>query len=151
MKSVANVKREIRILGLDACNPKVTIGVIVRGGLYLDGILSFSKRISSGALAREITETKYFPELRITMVHDPNETLNSSVIRHITQLPLISVPLVGGKSALGRISETKQFRWPSSARLDPAILARILELTQVSGHLPEPVRIAHLLSRTTRF
>lgn len=147
MKSLANVKREIRILGLDACNPNVTIGAILRGGLYLDGILSFSKRISSAALAKEITETKYFPELKITMVHDPNETLNSPLIRQMTQLPLIYVPVVNNNSVRERTCEPKQYRQPSSMRLDATILARILELTQVRGHLPEPVRIAHLLSK----
>jgi endonuclease V-like protein UPF0215 family len=148
MKSIANVKREIRILGLDTCNPKLTIGAIVRGGLYLDGILAFSNTISSGTLAREIAETKYFPELRMAMVHDPDGSLNSRMIRQITRLPLVHVPLVNSKSVRGGISTApRHYNQPSPARPDPAILARILEITHVRGYLPEPVRIAHLLSK----
>jgi endonuclease V-like protein UPF0215 family len=148
MKPLGNVKEEIRILGIDACNPGVTVGAIVRGGLYLDGVIAFSKKNSSSALAYEITETKYFPELRIIMVHDPNGSLNSPAIRRITQLPLIDVPIVANNRAkVARPVGPRQYRRRDQVGLDPVMLRRILELTEGRGRLPEPVRIAHLLSK----
>src|SRR6266566_1942021 len=41
IRPIGTVKKEIRSLGLDTCNPRSTIGVIVRGGTYLDGVVSF--------------------------------------------------------------------------------------------------------------
>ena len=152
MKSLKSVKPEIRILGLDSCNPRVIIGAIVRGGRYLDGVLAFSKKNSPGKLAREITETMYFPELRIIMVHNPNGSLNASTIQRITQLPLINISIISNDRAKSaRSSGPKQHRERNQAGLDPTLLRRILELTQAKGHLPEPVRIAHLLSKLRFF
>jgi endonuclease V-like protein UPF0215 family len=152
MKSVGNVKKEIRILGLDACNSRVIIGAIVRGGLYLDGILAFSKKISSDQLAREITQTKYFPELRIIMLHDRYGNLNPRILQRITQLPFINIPHVENKRAHGArdFGSTRYQDW-SARGLDPSMLRRILGLTQVRGPLPEPARIAHLLAKLHTF
>jgi endonuclease V-like protein UPF0215 family len=147
-ESLRNVKKEIRILGLDACNPKITIGAIVRGGLYLDGVLAFPKKINSAELAREITETKYFPELRVIMIHDPKHRLNSRVIRRITAMPLIQVPLDSKTNDRNReTSETESGQHWGRTALHPSTLRKILALTQVRGALPEPARIAHLLAK----
>jgi endonuclease V-like protein UPF0215 family len=147
-ESLRNVKKEIRILGLDACNPKILIGAIVRGGLYLDGVLAFPLKNNSVELAREITETKYFPELRVIMIHDPIHRLNSRVIQRITAMPLIQVPLgtktkVGNRETLGN----KSSRDRRGTVLHPSVLRRILALTQGREVLPEPARIAHLLAK----
>jgi endonuclease V-like protein UPF0215 family len=146
-ESLRNVKKEIRILGLDACNPKITIGAIVRGGLYLDGVLVFPRKINSVELARNIIGTKYFPELRVIMIHDPIHRLNSLVIRRITAMPLIQVPLgtktkVGNRGALGN----QPGRYWRGTALDRSTQRKIVTLTLVRGALPEPARIAHLLA-----
>jgi len=147
-KSLTKVRKEIRILGLDACNPKITIGAIVRGGLYLDGILTFQQNINSDELAREIAETKYFPELRVIMSHDPKHRLNSRTIQRITAMPLIEIPLsIRTKVRLAETKEDQSGQGWKGAALDPLILKKILALTRVTGHMPEPVRIAHLVAK----
>jgi endonuclease V-like protein UPF0215 family len=152
MKRLDNPKKEIRILGLDASNPNVTIGAIVRGGLYLDGVLTFSGKINSSQLAREITKTKYFPELRIIMVHDPNGKLNPRAIGRITRLPSIDVLLGANDRAKGaRGSPSKHHREGGSSGISPAMKTRILELTKATGRMPEPVRIARLLAKLQVF
>src|SRR2546430_12592825 len=40
-RPIGTIKKETRTLGLDTCDPGLTIGVIVRGGTYVDGIISF--------------------------------------------------------------------------------------------------------------
>ncbi len=150
-KTLRNVKKEIRILGLDTCNPKITIGAIVRGGLYLDGVLAFAGQIRAAELAQQITETKYFPELRVIMIHDPRRRLNPRVIRRVTAMPLIQVPR--GKTKFGNGEgphDESRKNWVRTA-LHPSALGKILALTLLRGSLPEPVRIAHLLAKLHMF
>ena len=151
MKSLANLKKETRILGLDACNARTIIGAVVRGGLYLDGVLSFSKRESSGQLGREISKSKYFPELKIILIHDPERHLDSAEIRRITRLFLINVPIVENNKTRGAISGRPSYDRRQAGGLDPSALRRIPGLTQVRGDLPEPVRIAHILGKLRVF
>jgi endonuclease V-like protein UPF0215 family len=151
MKSLTGLKKEIRILGLDACNARVVIGAVLRGGLYLDGVLAFSKKERSGQLGREISESKYFPELKIIMVHDPGSRLDSAEIRRTTRLLLINAPYLENNKARGAISERSSYHRNQTQGLDPSTLRRIPGLTQVRGGLPEPVRIAHILGKLRVF
>jgi len=151
MKSLTNSKKEIRILGLDACSGRIVIGAVVRGGLYLDGVLAFSKNDSSGQLGREISESKYFPELKIIMLHDPDRRLDPSEIRRTTRLPLITVPYVENNKARGAISGRSSHHRHHAQGLDPSTLRNIPGLTQSTGGLPEPVRIAHILGKLRVF
>src|SRR2546427_645944 len=82
IRPIGTVKKEIRTIGLDTCNPRLTIGVIVRGGTYLDGIISFrsSGNDASRTLAKRIIESEYFPQLRAIMQYDPDHQLGSTVV-----------------------------------------------------------------------
>jgi endonuclease V-like protein UPF0215 family len=142
---LTHVKDEVRILGLDCCNPRVTIGAVVRGGLYLDGIVSFPKKHTTVQLTNSIRETKYFPELRLIMIHGFTRDLNSATIERISRLPVIKVSR-GAKMRRGTF-EGKEFGLLVKTKLDRPTLRRILTLTQVLGPLPEPIRVAHLLAK----
>src|SRR5438132_4350235 len=72
---IRTVKPEIRILGIDACGDGAIVGAIVRGGLYLDGILNFQETIT-GNVSEQIHQSRYYPELRVIMLHDPKSRLN---------------------------------------------------------------------------
>src|SRR5438309_11806883 len=91
IRAIGTVKKEIRSLGLDTCNPRLTIGVIVRGGTYLDGVVSLpsSRNDASRTLAERFIESEYFPELRAIMQYDPDDQLDSTVEERITKLPTI--------------------------------------------------------------
>ena len=84
-RPIGTIKKEIRTLGLDICNPRLTIGAIVRGGTYLDGVVSFpsSRNNASRTLAKRIIESEYFPELRAIMQYDPDDQLDSTVVERI--------------------------------------------------------------------
>jgi len=147
-RSLKNVKEEIRILGLDACNPRVVVGAVVRGGLYLDGVVVFPRRLRAGQLANEIKSSKYFPELRTIMVHDLHRDLSSETIERITRLPTIRVSLDGRSWDRGTgVLYKRQYKLRIRTRLDQSSLRKVLGITQVISHVPEPLRIAHLLAK----
>lgn len=151
-RAIRTVKNEIRILGLDFCAPRVVVGAVVRGGLFQDGVfcLRRMKDPFSEDIAKGIVETKYFPELRSIMIHDPADTLDSSRIERRTRLPVIKVSeepmsMRGYRLVHGRRADL----WVKT-RLRTLIMNRILSVTWTMGLFPEPVRVAHILSETIR-
>ena len=143
--TVETVKEEIRVLGLDTCRKGEVFGAVVRGGKYLDGVVHFEfSKGGDGELCERIRGTKYFPELRILMLHDPRKQLLPDLLEQITGLPVIRVseranagPLVF-RSKLGAVAQ--------QSHLTKQIANKILSVTWTSGNLPEPARIAHLLA-----
>ena len=87
------IKKEIRTLGLDLCNPRRLVGAVVRGGVYLDGVLVFPSNPipESRSIASAILETRFFPELRLIMTHDPKARTDPRVIEKWTKLPVIQI------------------------------------------------------------
>src|SRR5438093_1332717 len=87
------IKREIRTLGLDLCNPRRLVGAIVRGGAYLDGVVVFPSNPipKSRSIASAILATRFFPELRLIMMHDSKARIDPKVIEKWTKLPVIQI------------------------------------------------------------
>lgn len=148
------VKKEIRTLGVDLCNPRRLIGAIVRGGAFLDGVVVFpSKPIpNSRSMASAITAMRFFPELRLIMVHGPEKRLEPRIIERLTKLPVIQI----NSSREGKTDGYKPYRIGRKllgikSRLPLEVIQEILSTTWVIGRLPEPVRIAHLLGRSRLF
>ncbi|HEV2120266.1 MAG TPA: hypothetical protein VGS11_09220 [Candidatus Bathyarchaeia archaeon] len=148
------VKKEIRILGLDFCNPRRQVGAVVRGGHYLDGIVVFPARPipQNRAIASAILRTRFFPELRLIMVHHTRHRLDAKVIEKLTKLPVVEVASANKRASNGFESYkigSKKSQIASS--LPSETLQEILSTTWLTGTLPEPLRIAHLVSRSRIF
>jgi endonuclease V-like protein UPF0215 family len=145
------VKKQIRILGLDLCNPRRLVGAVTRGGDYLDGVLVLPSRVmlETTWIASAIVRTRFFPELRLIMTHDPKRQLDPKVIERLTKLPVITVDSTRKRRSSGfkpyKIGQ-KQFLVKST--LPPSVLQEILSTTWATGMLPEPLRIAHLLAKS---
>ena len=152
-RTITTVKKEIRILGLDTCDPLGVIGAVVRGGLFQDGVFFLPQKRdqSSKDVANRILETKYFPELRSIMVHDLTGRLDPARIESRTELPVIEVSREAPIRGIGckRFHSKRADIWVKT-KLHTLIIEKILAITWTTGHLPEPVRVAHVLSRTTR-
>lgn len=146
-KSLKILKKETRILGLDKCNPLVTTGAIVRGGLFLDGVVSFPANISTEDLANVISRSKYFPELRLMMIHDRSHSSDLCALYRSTGLPVILVTSRSHNDARTRSRGSNPIQGWKVTGLDRPMLEKIQTLTHVKGVLPEPVRIAHLLAK----
>lgn len=145
-KPLTILKKETRILGLDFCNPRLIIGAVVRGGLFLDGVITLPQKRDT--LGRKIRETRYFPELKLIMIHDVKRLIEAPQMHQIIGLPIIAVRISGpvrARVSRGEVaSETRQWE---TIGLDPSMLAQIQTITKTKGALPEPLRIAHLLGK----
>ena len=141
---INTVKKEIRILGLDTCRLGRVFGAVVRGGLYLDGVILIP---SEKEVAMTIRESRYYPELRAVMLHDPRNRLRSEAIEKRAKLPMIQVS--SSKPARKGYLQFKSKRgslWLRTNIPSPTI-EQVLSTTWTLGRLPEPARIAHLLAR----
>ena len=135
-----NVKKEIRTLGLDLCNPQRLVGAIVRGGVYIDGVEAFPLNpiLKSRSIGSAILGTRFFPELRLIMTHDPETRLDTKVIEKLTKLPVIQVNSARMKNPSGfkpyKVGGKKlQVKSP----LLPGTIQEILSTTWTTG--PPPV------------
>jgi len=148
------VKKEIRTLGLDLCNPQRLVGAVVRGGTFLDGVMIFpSKSIpKSKPIASAILGTRFFPELRLIMTHDPKLRLDPKVIERLIRLPVIQVDSTRERNSDGFKPYKVGRKWLQvRSFLPPRVLQEILSTTWATGMLPEPLRIAHLVARSRFF
>ena len=148
------VKKEIRTLGLDLCNPRRLVGAVVRGGTFLDGVVVFpSKPIpKSRSIGSAILGTRFFPELRLIMTHDPEVRLDAKIIEKLTGLPVIQIDSARKRDSDGFKPYMVERKWLQVKSLvPPGVLQEILSTTWTTGMLPEPLRIAHLVARSRFF
>ena len=141
---IRTVKPEIRILGIDACRDGAIVGAIVRGGLYLDGILNFQETIT-GNVSEQIHQSRYYPELRVIMLHDPKSRLNIRQLWKTTGLPVIAITKTRLRLRHNYTLEKKNKIIYASSQLNPETIKQVIHLSWTIDDLPEPVRIAHLL------
>ena len=147
-KSPPIFRSESRVLGLDTCNPDIIIGSILRGGLFLDGVLTFSADLKTKRLASKINTTKYRPELRAIMIHDPSMILDSSTIARMTGLPVLgAVASAKGHPAGQRRLSLVTGRRRNMIQSRRSTIDQIPGVKEIRGGLAEPVRIAHLLAK----
>ena len=152
IRPIGTIKREIRILGLDTCGGEEVLGAIVRGGSFLDGIVRFKpQERTEQKLAEDVLATKYYPELRALMLHDTNNVFRTSVLQALVGLPVIKVSSARKKSKNYSVFRSSRGTLFHQSDIASAVTARILALTWSMGTLPEPVRIAHLLSKRAKF
>jgi len=148
------IKKEIRTIGLDLCNPRRLVGAIVRGGVYLDGVVVFPSNPTpkSRSIATAILETRFFPELRLIMTHDPKALIDPKIVERLTKLPVIRVNSARKRSLNGfKPYKVGRKKLQVKSSLLPRTLQEILSTTWTIGTLPEPLRIAHLLGRSRFF
>ena len=145
------IKKEIRTLGLDLCNPRRFMGAVVRGGVYLDGVVVFPSNPipKSRSIALAILGTRFFPELRLIMTHDPETRLDTKIIQRLTKLPVIQVNLGRKRDPNSfKLYKVGKKKLQVKSSLPSRTLREILLTTWTIGTLPEPLRIAHLLGRS---
>jgi len=143
------IKEEIRILGLDTCNPGLTVGVVARGGLYLDGVISFQPKPKNTLreCARRIVDSAYFPELKAVMLHTPDDERDPRPLERMTSLPTITISRDESHHGRGyTVFHGNPGRLWVKTRLELTILKKILTASWTFGRLPEPLRVAHLLA-----
>lgn len=143
------IKGETRIMGVDTCNHRLTVGVVARGGLFLDGVISFPSNPKNAMreCARRLVDSVYFPELRAIMLHSPDGERESRSLESMTGLPTIAISKDEPHHGRGyEVFRRNQGQLWVKTRLELAILTKILTVSWTFGRLPEPLRVAHLLA-----
>lgn len=148
IRTVRAIREEIRILGLDTCNPELSVGVVARGGLYLDGVISFPPEPKNAmrVYARGIVDSAYFPELKAVMLHNPHDAGDSRSLERMTGLPTISISKDKPRRRGYKVFHGTPGLLRVKTRLEPGTLKKILTISWTFGGLPEPLRVAHLLA-----
>lgn len=165
MSKVTTLKAEIRVIGIDdgfsRRKKRVIVGVVFRGGLWLDGVISSVVDVSGPPLGRRlgamVAESKFHKELRFAILHGAMLGPALTVLKEfskITKLPAIA--LLHGRQnrttdlAL-RAGNAVKFRLrPGLSALCIGLTTKkaveILKVTTVKPPLPEPVRVACLIA-----
>lgn len=160
------MKAEIRVIGIDdgfsRRKKKIVVGVVFRGGLWLDGVISSVVNVSGAFLGRRlggmVAESKFYKELRFAILHGAMLRSAPAVAKefaNVTRLPTIA--LLHGRQgkptdpSLRRARNTIRFvPRPGLSALCIGLTAErakeILKVTTVRPPLPEPVRVAHLIA-----
>ena len=150
IRPIETVKPEIRVLGLDTCREGEVFGAVVRGGMYLDGVIHFYVDGNrSRQLGKYVVATKYYPELRALMLHDPENHLVTGTLEQVTMLPVISI-FEGRRVGRGySIFHSLHGTILQKSNLPSSIVDKILLVTWTYGAVPEPARLAHQLARNS--
>lgn len=160
---IRQVKREIRTLGLVAKRYKsggsLAVGVIFRGGLYLDGVIKATVQGPdiSNPVAEMIRSSRHYPQIRVIIIHealiDEGMRVDPSKIYGEAMRPIIYLS-DGGLPGDGCMASKGGFEvrlGDKTVNVMPLGLGRreaekILRITTMDGALPEPIRVAYLIS-----
>lgn len=177
-----HIKPEIRILAIDdsaLINDSVMIvGVIFRGGEWLDGVLR-SEITRDGldatdAVSEMVTATKHYPQIRVVMLDGVTyggfNVVDITELQRRTGLPVIVV--MRAKPDMEKIRLALQHipnfdeRWHAienagtiteidvhgnplyvqCSGIEVTDAAAIVRISTTHSHIPEPLRVAHLIA-----
>lgn len=174
------VKKEIRIIGIDDSpfnkfidSKILVVGIVMRGGSWIDGVLSTSVTVDGDDSTRNIIEminkSKFKPQLQcifldgiavagfnIIDVQELNEQTKIPVVTIIRRRPDISKI----KSTLVKISKKDKIKLIEKAGnvlhvgnifvqltgIEFEKARKILEIATTRSLIPEPIRLAHLIA-----
>lgn len=179
-----HIKPEIRILAIDdsalIAEQVMIVGVIFRGGDWLDGVLrSEITRDGTDATVRVsemVTTTRHYPQIRVIMLDGVTyggfNVIDITELHSMTGLPVIVV--MRTMPDMGRIGDALrnlpcfEKRWQAiqnaggihevdvhdgagsvfiqCAGIEVADARKIVRLGATHSHIPEPLRVAHLIA-----
>jgi len=176
-----SLRKEIRVIGIDDTSfdkfkdrQTRAIGVIFRGGNFLDGVVSVVVRVdgddSTEKLARMVNSCKFKPQLRCIMldgiavggfnvvdIHALSEKTKLPVIVVVRDYPDFS-KIFAALKKLGFYSKRKLMEkagkpirmgkvYVQLCGITEEKAKEILEITCTRSYLPEPIRVAHLIGQ----
>jgi len=161
------LKAETRVIGIDdgatRLRRRVAVGVVFRGSLWLDGVVTAAIDVTTASVGRRlatmVTESKFCNELRFAMLHgamlSSMKATGLMEFNAATRLPTIAIlqgrqiQVVG--QILGKARKAIHFRLRKDVSalgigLTTERAVEILRLTSRGGLMPEPVRVAGLIA-----
>ncbi|MBI4448986.1 DUF99 family protein [Candidatus Woesearchaeota archaeon] len=174
------LKAESRILGIDdgpfvkhQSKETLVVGVMFRGGAYLDGLLSTQVRVdgddATEKLSSMISRSKFCGGLYCILIDGIAlggfNVIDIQTLRKQTGVPVICVIRrkpdirnilrvldrigMGHKRALiEKLGEPRLWRkiWYQCFGIDTAGAEKVLALTCTRSEVPEPIRVAHIIA-----
>lgn len=174
------VKKEIRVIGIDdspfikfSDKKSLVIGAVMRGGLYIDGILSTKVDVDGNdatvKIARMINKCKFFPQLQCIFLDGIAvagfNVVDIGKLSEKTKLPVIvairKMPDLGKiRKALIKIKKKRKIKLIEKAGeimkignifvqlsgIDLSDARKILKVVCTRSYVPEPIRIAHIIA-----
>ncbi|RZN33453.1 MAG: DUF99 family protein [Methanosarcinales archaeon] len=154
-----HIKPEIRILAIDdsalIADHIMIVGVVFRAGEWLDGVLR-SELVRDGldgtdVIIEMVTGTRHYRQIRVIMLDGVTyggfNVIDIRELHRRTGLPVIVVMRVAPD--MGRIRDALRnlpdfdVRW-AGISVDDA--AKIVQISTTHSHIPEPLRVAHLIA-----
>lgn len=174
------MKPEIRILGIDDSpfdkfkdRDALVVGVLYRGGHYLDGVLSTRVQVDGDdatvQLIKMVNASRFREQLRCIMLDGiALAGFNVVNIRQLHQKTGVAVIVVMRErpdtdrlyAALRRLGQGQKIRliaqagkaskagniYIQVAGISLADAKSVVQLSAIHAHIPEPLRVAHLIS-----
>jgi hypothetical protein len=174
------IKKEIRVIGIDDSpfdkfgkGNVLVIGVVFRGGSWLEGVLSTKVRVdgdnATKKLVEMITKSKFKPQLQCIFLDGIAlggfNIVDIKELNKKTKLPVMVVvrhkPDIGTiKKTLVKINKEKKIKLIERAGevikinniyaqlkgISKEEAKEILDIVCTRSHIPEPVRVAHLIA-----
>jgi uncharacterized protein len=174
------MKREIRVLGIDDCTFRKTdesvrvIGVVFRGGSFLDGVMSSVVRIdgddATDALAAMVLKSKFLPQLQaiflngiavggfnVVDIHALSEKTGLPVIVVVRRVPdhariteVLKRLKMPHKAAMieraGLVMQHKRIHFQFAGTTEKDV-RELLDTCTTHSFIPEPIRVAHLIGQ----
>jgi len=161
------LKVETRVIGMDdgttQLRKRVVVGVVFRGSLCLDGMVTSIIDVTEPHVARKlatmVTRSKFYNELRFAMLHGAMlSSMKATGLREFnaaTKLPTIAILQERQTQIAGQI--LKKVRKTVHLSLQKGVSALgidltteraidILRITSCRSVIPEPVRVAGLIA-----
>jgi len=161
------LKTEIRVIGIDNGNTRLrrrlVAGVVFRGGLWLDGVVTSIVDVAASSLGRRlalmVTRSKFYNELRVAMLHGSilgsMDAADFMAFRTTVELPTIAI-LEGKQIHLVRqIVKKARKAVHFRPQEDLSVLGmgltaeKAVEILKITSHgsiVPEPVRVAGIIA-----
>jgi endonuclease V-like protein UPF0215 family len=152
-----SIKKEVRIVGFEdgGFNFKSVIGVVFRGGLWLEGLIKFDVKSNSNVteeLLKALKNSPHFKQLRVIMLSKDalaGKKINLQKIHEDTKIPVITAYKSGRLNNkknvfLMKIKGRKVYF--NAVGLSKELAKKVLENSLRNG-FPEPLRIAFLMAK----
>ena len=174
------VKKEIRVIGIDdgpfnkfMDNQVLVVGVVMRGGLYVDGVLSTKAKVDGNDATKKlismINKCKFRPQLQCIFLSGIAvggfNIIDIKELNKKTKIPVIVVirknpDIENIKNTLIKINQKNKIKlienagkviqidkiFVQLAGIDIQKARKILKIVCTRSLLPEPLRLAHIIA-----
>ncbi|MBS7654912.1 DUF99 family protein [Candidatus Bathyarchaeota archaeon] len=151
------MKKEIRIIGFEDgdFNYKSVIGVVFRGGLWLEGLIKFNVESNSNItekLSKALKNSPHFKQLRVIMLSKnvlAGEKIDLQRLYEATKLPVIVAykKRISNNKDIFSVKVKGRKIYASVIGLSKDSAKEVLRNSSIKTGFPEPLKAAFLIAK----